>query len=106
MKKYFAVNLLILTFILSAGCQKNPETIELSASKVPTATTMPTVTLEPSPTATEKVMTLEEQVDAFASGKIDFPSDMTPDQYSAFIDEMNNHVGRKPIWVEDINSKT
>lgn len=92
-------------FILSAGCQTNPETIELPATNVPTTTTMPTVTLEPSPTATEKVMTLEEKVDAFRSGKIGFPSDMTPEQYSAFIDEMNNLVDRKPIWVESISRK-
>lgn len=90
--------------ILSLGCQTNPETVELSATKAPTATTMPAVTLEPSPAA-EMTMTLEEKVDAFRSGKIDFPTDMNPEQYSAFIDDMNNHVGRNPIWVEATDNR-
>ncbi len=70
------------------------------------ATGTATATAEPSPTATEKAMTLKEKVDAFAAGKIEFPANMSPEEYSAFIDEMNNHVGRKAIWVESFDNKT
>lgn len=64
----------------------------------------PTATVEPSPTATERVMTLEERVDAFATGRIEFPTNLSPEEYSAFIDEMNNHVGRQAIWVESLRN--
>jgi hypothetical protein len=49
-------------------------------------------------------MTLQEKVDAFAAGQIEFPSNLSPEEYSAFIDEMNNHVGRQAIWVETFKS--
>lgn len=64
----------------------------------------PTATVEPSPTATERVMTLEERVDAFAEGRIEFPTNLSPEEYSAFIDEMNDHVGRQAIWVESFRN--
>lgn len=63
-----------------------------------------TATIEPSPTATERVLTLEERVDAFATGQVEFPTDLSPEEYSAFIDEMNNHVSRQAIWVESFRN--
>ena len=76
---------------------------ETTAAK---ATSTTVATAEPSPTATEQAMNLQEKVDAFAAGKIDFPSGMSQEEYSAFIDEMNNHVGRQAIWVESFDNKT
>lgn len=43
---------------------------------------------------------IASMVDDFANKKTEFPRNLNPEQYSAFIDEMNNHVGRKSIWVE------
>lgn len=100
MKKYFAINLLILILILSSGCQTSPEAVEPPTTKVPTATTVPTITLEPSPTATDRVMTLEENVDAFRSGEIDFPTGLTTEQSIIFINEMENQRGPQPIFFE------
>ncbi len=112
MKNFSIIFLLILFMALSAGCQTSPETVEpppvtmTVATLTPAATIEPgpTATTEPGPTATERVMTLEERVDAFAAGQIEFPSDLSPEEYSAFIDEMNNHVGRQAIWVETFKS--
>lgn len=106
MNKYLVINLLILFLVLSSGCQTSPETIEPSPVTMPIATIASTATSEPSPTATEVVLTLDQQVDAFVKGKIEFPSNLSPEEYSAFIDGMNDKVGRQPIWVEGLNSKT
>ncbi len=107
MKKYLVINLLILFLVLSSGCQTSPETITIEpslATSAPVAIETATATVEPSPTATEKVMTLQEKVDAFAKGSIEFPTDLSAEEYSAFIDGMNDKVGRQPIYVEAFNN--
>ena len=112
MKKYLVINLLILFVVLSSGCQTSPETVEPSPVTITVAPVTPaaiiepgpTATIEPGPPATEKVMTLEERVDAFAAGRIEFPTALSPEEYSAFIDEMNNHVSRQAIWVESLKN--
>ena len=106
MNKYLAINLLVLLLVSSSGCQTSPVTVETSPVTMPIATLASTPTPEPSPTATEKVLTLEEKVDAFKSGEIEFPADLSPEEYSAFIDGMNDRVGRQPIWVESFDNKT
>jgi len=81
-----------------------PDSPTGEANQTVTTEPSPTATIEPSPTATERVMTLEERVDAFAAGQIEFPSNLSPEEYSAFIDEMNDHVGRQAIWVESFRN--
>lgn len=92
--------------ILLSGCQTNLEPVAIEASfrtSTPEVTANPSATAEPSPTATEKAMTLQEKVAAFAAGKIEFPSDLTPEQYKAFIKEMNDLRGSSAIWVEAVD---
>ena len=94
-----ALIVIIIVLLLSA-CAAPTQAPTATVAPVP-----PTATMEPSPTATEKPLTLQEKVDAFAAGQIEFPTALSPEEYSAFIDEMNNHVGRQAIWVDTFKSK-
>ena len=97
-----AILVLILSACASSAVVPQNAPIPEENTEVPESAT---ATLEPSPTATEKPMTLQEKVDAFATGKIEFPNDLSPEEYSAFIDGMNDHVGRQAIWVETFKNK-
>lgn len=92
-----ALIVIIIVLLLSA-CAAPTQAPTATVAPVP-----PTATVEPSPTATEKPMTLQERVDAFAAGKIGFPTDLSSEEYSAFIDEMNEKYANKPIYVEIVD---
>lgn len=62
-----------------------------------------TVTAEPSPTATEVVMTFDQKIDAFMNGSIEFPSDLSPEEYKAFIAGMNERRGADSVWISGVD---
>lgn len=57
----------------------------------------------PTPTFTPEPLTVEETVKAFFAGEIDFPENLSPKEYSEFIEEMNKQRGVKPIYVEAVD---
>jgi hypothetical protein len=66
--------------------------------EVPTATIGAKTSDEGLLASNQEVIT--NMVKDFAVNKIEFPTDLTPEQYSAFIKEMNSQYSNKPIWVE------
>ena len=49
---------------------------------------------------------ISAMVKDFAAGTTEFPSDLSREQYSAFIKEMNAQRGQKPIYTEAFDNKT
>ncbi len=103
MNKYSVISSFILFSVLLSGCQTNSETVDIESSfttATPAVTVTPAATVEPSPTAIEQVLTLDQKIDAFMNGSAEFPSNLSPEEYKAFIEGMNERRGGQPIWVE------